>query len=248
MITQYQFLLEGAEPPRSSAAYPLYAWLLQQLPKEFGDLAHIQGQSPVAQYVSCDKTAGASVWNITLLGEEAESYAVPLLDKLPEIQLHAMTYTPKLLDKKAIPTPEKFIREARALPVSSRWNMRFRSPTSFKQNNRYVIFPEEHLILQSLTGKWNAVFPEYPMDDPDALQMLAAGIHIVDYRLSSVRYPLKNTRIPGCIGEVTIEARLSAAMLELWCLLLHFSDFSGVGIKTALGMGGTLSARRTTPG
>ena len=71
----------------------------------------------------------------------------------------------------------------------------------------------------------------------DALQQ---GLHIVDYNLRTTRYPLKETRIPSFQGSVTVEAHLAPPLLELWNALLSFAPYGGVGIKTTLGMGGTV--------
>lgn len=66
------------------------------------------------------------------------------------------------------------------------------------------------------------------------------GLHIVDYNLRTTRYPLKETRIPSFQGSVTVEAHLAPPLLELWNALLSFAPYGGVGIKTTLGMGGTV--------
>ena len=97
---------------------------------------------------------------------------------------------------------------------------------------------QEAQLLQSLIAHWNAAFPEYALIDPDALQALQQGLHIVDYNLHTTRYLLKETRIPAFQGNVTIEARLAPPLLELWNALLSFASHGGVGIKTTLGMGG----------
>jgi len=70
------------------------------------------------------------------------------------------------------------------------------------------------------------------------LAELKGGINIVDYSLRTVRFRLKDTAVPGCLGWATVEARLPIVLLELWNALLCFAQFSGLGIKTALGMGG----------
>ena len=114
----------------------------------------------------------------------------------------------------------------------------FLTAASFKQNGRYVIFPQERLILQSLIMRWNEVFPQYVLEDEDAFQAILAGIHIVDYQLRTSRFHLKGIRIPGFIGSCIVEARLALPLMELWNTLLLFADYSGIGIKTGLGMGG----------
>ena len=51
-------------------------------------------------------------------------------------------------------------------------------------------------------------------------------------------YVLKGSPIPGFVGELTLENRLEGFHRELADALLCFAPFSGVGIKTTLGMGG----------
>ena len=101
-----------------------------------------------------------------------------------------------------------------------------------------MIFPQESLILQSLVNRWGLCFPELPLDDPDAIQAILAGVHIVDYRLHTVRHPLKQTRIPSFQGRVILEAHLPVPLMEIVKTLYVFAPYAGLGIKTALGMGG----------
>ena len=76
------------------------------------------------------------------------------------------------------------------------------------------------------------------LEDDDAIQMLTNNLRIRSYRLKSSTYRLKQNSIPGFCGEIVISSKLSPPMLELWKILLIFSEYAGIGIKTALGMGG----------
>ncbi len=124
---------------------------------------------------------------------------------------------------------------------SCRVTLEMLSPASFKQSGRYVIYPQERLILQSLIAKWNLTYPLYPLEDEDALGLMEAGLHIVDYRLRTTRYSIKGTKIPGFVGSVTLESRLPEPMEQIWKLLVLFAPFCGLGIKTTLGMGGVIT-------
>ena len=66
--------------------------------------------------------------------------------------------------------------------------------------------------------------------------MLADGLRISDYALRSTGFRLKETVIPGFTGRLTI--LLSPPLAELWSTLLSWAEYSGIGIKTTLGMGG----------
>ena len=121
---------------------------------------------------------------------------------------------------------------------ASRTRLWFRTPCAFKQAGRYAIYPQEFLLLQSLVLHWNTAFPDCQLSDPDALDAILRGLHILDYNLHTVSYPIKNTRIPGFVGSAVVEARLALPLLELWNALLSFAPYGGIGIKTTLGMGG----------
>ena len=69
----------------------------------------------------------------------------------------------------------------------------------------------------------------------------SGGVLIVDYSLRTVRYSLKGTKIPAFVGNIVMESRLSAPLQEIWQLLVALAPYSGIGIKTTLGMGGVFS-------
>ena len=77
-----------------------------------------------------------------------------------------------------------------------------------------------------------------PLDDADAFAAMLTGLHIVDYRLQTLRYPMKQTKIPCFAGRFVLEARLPAPLMEVFKTLCCFAPYAGLGVKTALGMGG----------
>ena len=93
-------------------------------------------------------------------------------------------------------------------------------------------------MLQSLIARWGLCFPEFPLDDPDAMQAILAGLHVVDYRLHTARYTMKQTKIPSFMGHVILEGHLPVPLMEIVNTLYVFAPYAGMGIKTALGMGG----------
>lgn len=238
MITQYQFSITGENPLKSADSYKLYSWLQQMMPDDVCDYLHQNTQTPVSQFLFYDQNLGKSVWTISLLGVETERVIAPVLEQVSKIELHTESFDAHCLKQIQIDSVQALVYDAGAMGMDTRTTFRFCTPTSFKQNDRYAIFPQERLILQSLTSKWDVLFPEYPLSDPDAKQILEEGIRISDYRLRSARYPLKGVKIPGFVGEVVIDTHLSAPMQQLWNSLCILAPFTGVGMKTALGMGG----------
>lgn len=240
MMTRYQFVLcsqQGRIPP--SWAYRLYSWMLEQVPKEVGEALHRQGETPLVQFLCYDREMEKALWTVVLLSEEMERIFCPLLESCREIPLRTGTLTVRLQQKQIIASPTELIVASRdPREERCRTEMCFLSPTAFKKDGRYEIFPQIKLILQSLVNKWNQICPDYPLNDPEALEVLEQGLHLVDYSLRSTRYPLKNVKIPGFTGWVQVESKLPAPLEELWQMLLAFAPYAGIGIKTTLGMGG----------
>lgn len=244
MISGYEFIVKSADGAfiPYECAYRLYSWLLSSLPEEAGDFLHQQGEHPVSQYLCPRREGGTAVWHISLLNDTAHELFSGILESAETIELHGSTLSICERSHKQPVSPSELIRSGRS-GGSSRVVLQLMTPTAFKQSGRYTIFPQEKLIVQSLVRSWSVFCPEYPLDDPDAMQMLTDGLHISDYSLHSARYRMKNAAVPGFAGRMTISPHLSVPMLELWNTLLAWSEYAGLGIKTTLGMGGVMLDR-----
>ena len=239
MIEQLQFSLRTAETPRlpSAWAYRIYGWLMAQLPADTAARLHEQGEHPLSQSLCFDAAAQTSVWTLNLLDEALAAQVRPLLAGCTTPELHGAPLQMEPLGSHSVENGLQLLLAAREEPAS-RTRLWFRTPCAFKQAGRYAIYPQEFLLLQSLVLHWNTAFPDCQLNDPDALDAILRGLRILDYSLHTVSYPIKNTCIPGFVGSAVVEARLALPLLELWNALLSFAPYGGIGIKTALGMGG----------
>lgn len=239
MISSYKLELKSPDCQRvtPSDGYKLYSWLLSQIPGEYGEELHAQQGRPISQFLSFDREKKTSLWHINLLSDETAELFSPVIEKAETIELHAGSVSVLSKEKQADTSFKDIVLNGRK-NSSNRAELRFVTATSFKQAGRYVIFPQERLIVQSLVSRWNCFCKNYPLDDADALAMLEAGLCISDYSLRSVRYRLKNVYIPAFVGTIVMTSHLPAPLAELWNSILTWAPYSGIGIKTALGMGG----------
>ncbi len=76
------------------------------------------------------------------------------------------------------------------------------------------------------------------LDDPEAMEQVARHIRMVRYSLHSAVYYLEQTKITGYMGRVTVVIGGTEQLARLAGALLSFAEYSGLGVKTALGMGG----------
>ncbi len=67
---------------------------------------------------------------------------------------------------------------------------------------------------------------------------------VIYYNLKSTKFYLEGITIPAFIGSIKIKVTGPQQMVNLLYLLAYFGKFSGIGIKSAMGMGGVDIAER----
>ncbi|MBQ6568965.1 MAG: CRISPR-associated endoribonuclease Cas6 [Clostridia bacterium] len=240
MIYNYKIKLKNENGTKldHSSAYKLYAALLEKVPCDYAQALHAQELTPVSQHLDITDR-NSPIWNISLFGNEACSFFSKSLHENKTISIENGTWLFEKVGRTEIKSDLDLLANAGNLPDTNLYIMKFLSPVTFKSNGEYALFPSAELIVKSLVNRLNALSEDVCLNDPDAEKMLVSGVRISGYSLNSTAYYIKGQRIPSFIGHVKLTAGLSAPMANLWKTLMYFSRFSGVGIKTALGMGGT---------
>ena len=111
------------------------------------------------------------------------------------------------------------------------------SPTAFKSAGHHFPLPLPELVFGSLADRWNAFSPV--VLSPEMRTFGHETIGISDFNLRSQRTSTKDEgMVIGGVGRVTY--RLFTAdrnWLAQVHMLANFAVYSGVGVKTAFGMG-----------
>lgn len=115
----------------------------------------------------------------------------------------------------------------------------FNTPTSFKSNGIYIQIPDEQMILRSLLTKWDSFYDEVKLFDYDLLDLLCEKVFISKiFYLKTIPFRMDKSVINGFCGEVLFNIRnANKQIIQLVNLLFDFAEYSGVGIKTSMGMG-----------
>lgn len=113
----------------------------------------------------------------------------------------------------------------------------FVTPTAFKQQGKYLFYPDIRCIYQSLMNKYDSAVKDECLYDEETLSELCANSEIKHYDLKSTRFHLEGVRIPSFIGKITVRLKGTQTMANFANLLFQFGTYSGIGIKTSLGMG-----------
>lgn len=118
-----------------------------------------------------------------------------------------------------------------------RMRMTFRTTTTHKVQGQYALFPSVDLIASSLCSHLVMLDSESVFDDEELLQDIIDHTKIHRYSLHSSTFYLEGTKVYGYCGTIVLSVRGPDAMKRLAWMLFGFAPYSGVGIKTALGMG-----------
>lgn len=113
----------------------------------------------------------------------------------------------------------------------------FHSPTAFQSKEMHVPVPLPNLVFGSLVDRWNTFSPVTL--SPEVRRFGEEMVALSNYRLESQVVPQKGgTPLIGGVGRATYTAlggdRYWLATMQM---LADFALFSGVGVKTTIGMG-----------
>lgn len=212
--------------------------LFEQISPEYAEKLHLQQRHPYSQYV--ENEDGKIFWYVNTLDEEADKEILQPLtkDTFQQFEIKKQSKLIKIKSKTIKEINQKeLVREFYEQKPEHYFNVSVLTPTAFKQRGKYVIYPDLRLIYQSLMHRYSAVLTDIDMMDEDTLEMMAEGSEIVKYKLRSVLFPLEGITIPAFIGTFSIKVTGTDTMAGFIRMLLKFGEYSGIGIKTALGMG-----------
>ena len=229
---------ESPEPVRFGRSSLLHGVLMERIHPAYAEELHQDGMRPYSQYVY--KKADKNIWEINTLTKKAGDQLL-----LP-IQSDDFTGFTLLHNHEKITIAEKH-EEARSIDdlintyyfgeCSRYLNLQFVTPTAFRQAGKYVFYPDIALIYQSLINRFNQFAEGQVITLEDTWEDLCANTDIVSYRLKSIPFPLEGVSIPSFMGTICMRVRGPLPMVNLVHLMFHYGEYSGVGIKTALGMG-----------
>lgn len=212
--------------------------LMERIDPAYAGFLHESRIHPYSQYVeSRDDTV---LWHVNVLTKEAEEAMIaPLLEaSFQEVCLRNKDESLKIKERSLKTCTYESMIEGYYLGECSR-HLQFRicTPMAFKQNGRYCIIPSTRLIFQSLMKRFDACQEESTIFTEELLREFESLTEICDYRLRSVRFSLEGVRIPSFIGDLKVHVNGPQQMANVAWMLAKFGEYSGIGIKTGMGMG-----------
>ena len=200
----------------------------------FSDDMHITGFHPYTQYLY--KT-DEQYWCVSALNDYADKNLTTVLSNNGVITLtHNDIMIPYTLISSMHTDTDTLFKEHYFIKEQSRYAIiEFLTPCSFKSYGEYMIFPDIWHIFRSLIEKYNFI-SETKIDEKD-IDEICRCMKISSYSLRSSSFCLESVKIPSFWGKITIKCGGGKEMVSLMHMLISFAEYSGIGRKTALGMG-----------
>lgn len=221
----------------------LHGVLQESIEPAYADRLHQQGLKPYSQYLYYNKDKGCYCWKISTIAPHAFENIINKLENKVNGKIHiAYKNLDLLTDSKQITkntnykalSEKYFIHE----PLKRKLKLQFVTPTSFKSGGDYTIFPDIGHIYQSLLNKWNSFATDVSLQEDTLLQDLTQNTRISGYDLKSTRFSMEGVNIKSFKGSLWLYVSGPDPLARIARLLLAFGEFSGVGVKCSLGMGG----------
>ena len=225
---------------------PSYNWgsllhgvLMELLPGEVAEALHESGLRPFSQYI-VPLADSVLEWRLGLWDDAISNEIVKAVMPLSKIPLKHKNSELTVLstNRNQISEEDYITSHVTHEEGARRYELEFITPCTHKSGGRYVLFPSVELIYQSLQMRFDSFSNEFSLGDSDSLIHLSNSTQIVRYNLRSEAFYLENYKIPCYKGRLTLAVRGPETLCQLAGMLLGFSEYAGIGIKTSMGMGG----------
>lgn len=220
----------------------LHGVLMEVVGTEYAGQLHESGLRPYSQYIYFDKDKKQYIWRLSAVTADAINRIVrPMLEMHEKIFLkqkrgHIYIKSRTILEETCYEALINKFWNSDSLYTQAK--LHCMSTTSFKVDQQYTIFPEAFRIYRYLLRQWNQFSTFGTMDTDLLLGALETGAFIKDYNLRMGIYGLEGVKIRGFRGQMVMQFKRNPELQRILALLSYYSEFTGLGIKTALGMGG----------
>ena len=237
MLAKLELKLSYHENINRQMASSFHGVLMDFLPQDYAAELHASKLHPYAQHL--EKRGEDWYWVIAALNEETVYKLLKSnLINLNEFTLKKHNIDMQVLGKSYYELPDAKLADAFYNGHASRYiTVQFITPTAFKQNGRYVNYPDVRAIFSNLMNRYDAVNAEESMCDDDTLDQLVEKTTLSRYNLHSTVFCLEGVRIPAFLGQITLRIDGAQTMANFANMLFQFGTYSGIGIKTSIGMG-----------
>lgn len=218
----------------------LHGFLMENMSEEAAAILHKDSLRPYSQYMYFSKEFNRWVWTINTLNKWVNSAVEDAISNLNKVELKHKNSVFEIDHTRIHPgksykelTTESYSREGyRNIIVT------FQTPCSFKVSGNNVIYPEIKFIYNNILNRWNSFSDLVSINDKEAIEHIIEHTYVHDFSIKGSRYSLKSANIRGFVGRIHFKVKGPDSLVALSNVMFKFAEYSGLGSRTALGMGG----------
>lgn len=217
----------------------MHGLIMEHIDTEYASKIHAEQLRVFSQAVRY--TDNTNYWTISVMNDEAyEKILVPILGLsscevtqkgdsilLGEAHLENTSYE-KLFSKHYIHSD-----------VSRIVKLNVSTPASFKVDGKYINIPSPKLVLAGIAKRFDKDCDIHETIYDNLLNEIDRNVSFSSFDLHSASFPLERVKIPAFCGSLTLRISGNETFCRYINMLVDYASYSGIGIKTALGMGQT---------
>lgn len=218
--------------------------LMERIDPSYAEYLHQKNIRPYSQYIFFDAKSQYLVWRISSLNQDSfEQILLPLEQLSDNVYMRHKQINLKIINKQYTYNKtyeslvQQYFNDERYLVDNMHIEYDFITSTAFKRQGKYIIFPEIPLLLNNLLLRWNTYSSLDFLAHKEIYKQMPKYLFTTDYKLKMRPFSLEGIRIPAFVGSYSIGVQQNLTAQKLISLLSEFAMISGIGIKTAIGMG-----------
>lgn len=240
MISRLCMILETSEGKKIpyQKAVILQGIIMERITQEFALALHESKLHPYSQYVI--NRNGENIWVVNTLNKEAYEKIIKALqdEEFKDFKIEHDDMEVGISKKEEMVIARSdFMRKYYFNDSDKYIELAFNTPTAFKSQGMYVNYPNLELIYKSLMNKYDSSSINESLISDELLEELVKSTRVLKYDLHSCNYSVGNSKIPSFMGNMLLRIDGTQGIVNFANMLFRFGEFSGVGIKTAMGMG-----------
>lgn len=228
--------IDKSRPSRSLGPC-LQGALMERVHADYAALLHQLPFNPYSQYAYWD--GDSLIWKVNTLTNEAATQIIDPMRQMESVELRAIHTSFEVVKTLQESVSLKMLLNMVNEPGPSKVRVQFLTPAAFKSQGAYVIMPAVRLMVQNLLLHYGQVYDNNKEGFEETVEYVEKHVRILAYNLRSNYFgQAEGNKIPAFTGTMTLGLRGPDMTCGLMRMLLRFGEFSGVGIKTSMGMGG----------
>lgn len=236
LLNRLDIVLENKEVNTNMGSL-FHGYLMSVIDSDYAEYLHYCDIRPFSSYLFYSRKYGKFVWRLQTLNQTAYDMIIKLLIESKKGSIY-LTHKDMNISVTEYIEYETVTYSDLYMDDAQQSKMTFVTPTSFKSQGQYMIFPDIERIFMSVIRKVNQFSDELKLEDESVISDLIDASYIQNYQLRSSRFYLEKTRVNGFKGDITIRYKGAEAYQQMIQFILKVSEYTGIGIKTSLGMGG----------